>query len=32
MISVTDIAKERIGEILGQEPEGTVIRVSVSPG
>ncbi|TCP53881.1 hypothetical protein EV586_105227 [Tumebacillus sp. BK434] len=32
MISVTQIAKEKIQEILEQEPQGTVIRVSVSPG
>jgi Fe-S cluster assembly iron-binding protein IscA len=32
MISVTDLAKEKIEEILKQEPEGTAIRVAVSPG
>lgn len=32
MIKVTDIAQEKIREILAEEPEGTQIRVNVKPG
>jgi Fe-S cluster assembly iron-binding protein IscA len=32
MITVTDVALEKIQGILAEEPEGTVIRVNVSPG
>lgn len=32
MISVSDIALEKIRDILQEEPDDTVIRVNVSPG
>jgi Fe-S cluster assembly iron-binding protein IscA len=32
MIRVTETALQEIRNILSEEPEGTVIRVNVSPG
>jgi Fe-S cluster assembly iron-binding protein IscA len=32
MIEVSDLALEKIQEILKEEPAGTVIRVNVKPG